>query len=72
MNETGFVAQARKAFVAGAVAVLGAFGPAFAVATSDGSITVEEVIPLAVVALGLGVAAFAATWAVPNANTPKV
>ena len=64
----GFVKRSRKAIVAGGLAAVGAFGPAFALATSDGTITGGEVLPIVIVSLGIGVAAFAATWATPNAD----
>ena len=57
-----------KAFVAGALAAAGSFGPAFAIATADGVIGfTAEVVPIAVVSLGIGVAAFFGTYQTPNA-----
>ncbi|QKY80398.1 hypothetical protein SEA_PABST_40 [Microbacterium phage Pabst] len=70
MNDTAtptFFESAKKAFTAGAIGVLGAFGPAFLVATGDGIITLEETLPIAVISLGVGVAAFCGTYAVRNA-----
>ena len=67
-KEPSFFEQSRKAFTAGALALLGAFGPAFAVATGDGVITADEVVPIAVASLGIGVAAFCATYAVRNSQ----
>ncbi|URM86430.1 hypothetical protein SEA_GSHELBY23_35 [Microbacterium phage Gshelby23] len=64
----GFVKRSRKAFVAGALAAAGSFGPAFAIATADGVIGfTAEVVPIAVVSLGIGVAAFFGTYQTPNA-----
>lgn len=67
-TRAGFIKRSRKALVAGATTAIGAFGPAFAVATGDGVITGQEVVTISIVALGLGVAAFAAVWGVPNAT----
>ncbi|AYD86180.1 membrane protein [Microbacterium phage Burro] len=67
-TKNGFIKRSRKALVAGLTTAIGAFGPAFAVATGDGVITGEEVALISVTAFGLGVAAFAAVWKVPNAD----
>lgn len=67
-TRAGFLKRSRKALVAGGTAIIGTFGPAFAVATGDGAIAGEELLALSVAALGVGVAAFAAVWYVPNAD----
>lgn len=65
----GFVARARKAFVAGVGAIAASIGPAIAVAGADGKLDFQgEIVPLAVVGLTLGAAAFAAVYATPNAK----
>jgi hypothetical protein len=65
----GFVARARKAFVAGIGAVAASIGPAIVVAGADGVIDFRaEIVPLAVVGLTLGVGAFLAVYATPNAE----
>jgi hypothetical protein len=67
-TKTGLVKRARKAFVAGAIGFAGSFGPAFAMATADGKISMGEVVPLLVVATGIGVAAAFAVFWTPNAT----
>ncbi|MEV8134284.1 hypothetical protein [Microbacterium aurantiacum] len=65
----GFVAKARKAFVAGVGAVAASIGPAIVVAGADGVIDfASEVVPLSVVGLTLGLGAFLAVYATPNAQ----
>lgn len=65
----GFVAKARKAFVAGLGATAASIGPAIAVAGADGIIDFAgEIVPLGVVGLTLGAAAFLAVYATPNAE----
>jgi hypothetical protein len=65
----GFVAKARKAFVAGVGAVAASLGPAIVVAGADGVIDFQgEVVPLGVVSLTLGLGAFLAVYATPNAK----
>ncbi|WVX89580.1 membrane protein [Microbacterium phage HitchHiker] len=68
-TKDGFIKRSRKALVAGATTAVGAFGPAFAVAAGDGVLTGQEVSGIAVIALGLGVAAFAAVWYTPNSQS---
>ena len=58
---TGLVTRARKATIAGVVAAVGALG----MSMTDAGITQEAVIA----AIGIGIAAFAATWRVPNKSS---
>jgi hypothetical protein len=65
----GFVARARKAFVAGVTAVAASIGPAIVVAGADGVIDFSgEIVPLGVVGLTLGLGAFLAVYGTPNAE----
>ncbi len=65
----GFIARARKALVAGVGAVAASIGPAIVVAGADGQIDfTTEIVPLSIVALTLGLGAFAAVYATPNAK----
>ncbi len=65
----GFVAKARKAFVAGIGAFAASIGPAIVLVTADGVVDpVGELLPVAVVAAGLGAAAGLAVYATPNAE----
>lgn len=65
----GFVARARKAFVAGVGAVAASIGPAIVVAGADGRIDFAgEIVPLGIVGLTLGLGAFLAVYATPNAE----
>lgn len=65
----GFVARARKAFVAGVGAVAASLGPAIVVAGADGVIDFQgEIVPLGIVGLTLGMGAFLAVYATPNAE----
>lgn len=65
----GFVARARKAFVAGVGAVAASLGPAIVVAGADGVIDFQgEIVPLGIVGLTLGLGAFLAVYATPNAE----
>ncbi len=65
----GFVAKARKAFVAGIGAIAASVGPALVVAGADGAIDFAgEIVPLGIVGLTLGVGAFLAVYATPNAE----
>ena len=67
-TRAGFIKRSRKALVAGVLALVGSFGPAFGVAAADGVLGGGEILTLSIVALGIGVAAFSATWATPNAE----
>jgi hypothetical protein len=65
----GFVARARKAFVAGVGAVAASLGPAIVLAGADGVIDFRgEIVPLGIVGLTLGLGAFLAVYATPNAE----
>lgn len=65
----GFVAKARKAFVAGIGAIAASVGPALVVAGADGAIDFAgEIVPLGIVGLTLGLGAFLAVYATPNAE----
>ena len=63
----GFVARSRKAFVAGTVALSGALALAIPTAFGDGVVSVGELVPIGVAALGVGLVAFFGTWGTPNA-----
>ncbi|AZV01802.1 membrane protein [Microbacterium phage Alex44] len=65
-DKKSFFKTARKAVIAGGAAFAGALGPALLVATGDGVLTVDEIVPLTVTALGIGAAAGLAVWAVRN------
>lgn len=65
----GFVAKARKAFVAAVGALAASFGPALVIAGADGAINFAgEIVPIGVVSLTLAAGAFLAVWATPNAE----
>lgn len=66
-DEPGYLARTRKATMAGAVALAGALSTAAIGVSQDGVITADEAIVSGVIALGIGAAAWFATWAVPNA-----
>jgi hypothetical protein len=64
----GFIARARKAVVALVGAFAASIGPAIALISADGAVTVDEFMPVLVTSLGLAVAAAVAVYAVPNAS----
>lgn len=61
-----FVKTSRKAITAGLGAFASAIGVSVPLIFGDGVVTVAEVIPAAVIALGAGLAMGIATYQVPN------
>lgn len=69
----GFVARARKAVVGFVGAFAASIGPAIVLVTADGKVDFgTEVVPVVLVALGLGLAAGIAVYATPNAPSTGV
>jgi hypothetical protein len=66
-EEPGYLARTRKATMSGAVALATALSGSILIVTQDGIVTAAEAGGAAVIALGVGAAAWFATWAVPNA-----
>ncbi len=65
----GFVARSRKAFVAAIGALAASLAPAIVLVGADGKVDfAAEVVPVVVVAVTLGLGAFFAVWATPNAK----
>lgn len=66
--EPGYLARTRKATMSAAVAFSGALASAAIAVTQDGVVTTTEVVTSLTIAIGVGLAAWFATWAVPNAK----
>lgn len=66
-KEPGYLARTRKATMAGAVALATALSGSILIVTQDGVVTAAEAGGAGIIALGVGAAAWFATWAVPNA-----
>jgi hypothetical protein len=70
-EKNGWIDRSRKALAAGATAFAGALGIGIPTVFADGVVTLEEIIPLTVASIGIGLAAGCATWATPNAELYK-
>jgi hypothetical protein len=67
-DEPGYIARTRKATMAGAISLAGSLGTAAITVTQDGIVTGPELVTAGLVSLGVGLAAWFGTWAVPNAT----
>jgi hypothetical protein len=70
-EKNGWIIRSRKALAAGAISFAGALAIGIPTVFADGVVTFEEIIPLTVASLGIGLAAGFGTWATPNAETYK-
>lgn len=70
-EKNGWIDRSRKALAAGATAFAGALAIGIPSVFGDGIVTVEEIVPLAIASVGIGLAAGFATWATPNEELYK-